>query len=285
MNNRSPFIVSADWLQEHLYDPGLSVIDASWYLPAQKRDARAEYDAAHIPGAIFFDQDLVVEPDSDLPHTLPSPIHFEQHASAMGITVHDTIVVYDGPGYFSAPRVWWMFRTMGAKRVYVLDGGLDNWRAQDRPLTAELTKTAGAAFLPAFDASRVVGFDEMQTIVASASIQIADARGPGRFTGSEAEPRQGMRSGHMPGARNVHYATLSQDGYLKDLDGLRQTLADAGIDPTQPTVASCGSGVTACVIALALESLGNEHVKIYDGSWSQWGARDDTAIVTGGADG
>lgn len=280
MSEKSPYTVSADWLQTHLNDPGMSVVDASWYLPAMGRNARAEYDAGHIPRAVFFDQDAVVDPDSPLPHTLPSPTVFEQHASAMGITVHDTIVVYDGPGFFSAPRVWWLFRIMGAKNVFVLDGGIDGWKAEGRFVTDKPTKTAASAFIPDFRADAVASFTEMQAIVEGGTMQIADARGPGRFNGTEPEPREGMRSGHMPGARNVHYATLAENGLFKDVNALRETLVAAGIDPEKPVVTSCGSGVTAAVITLALASLGNENTKLYDGSWAQWGSRADTPVET-----
>ena len=285
MADKSPFVVSPDWLEQHLHDPGLSIVDASWYLPDQKRDARAEYDAAHIPGAVFFDQDAVVDPDSELPHALPSPTEFERHVSAMGIARDDTIIVYDGPGMFTAPRVWWMFRVMGADKVFVLDGGFDNWKADGRPVTDKPTKIAGTAFVPKFDAGRVASLDAVRQIVAGDGAQVADARGPGRFTGAEPEPRAGMRSGHMPGARNVHYVALSENGYLKDLDGLRATLAEAGIDPDKPVVTTCGSGVTAAVINLALASLGAPEHRLYDGSWSEWGGRADTPVETGPADG
>lgn len=283
MADKSRFVVSPDWLEAHLHDPGLTVLDASWYLPDQNRNARAEYDAAHIPGAVFFDQDAVVDPASSLPHTLPSPLEFERHASAMGISRSDTIIVYDGPGMFTAPRVWWMFRVMGAENVFVLDGGFDNWKAAGRPVTHAPTPIAGTAFVPHVDATAVVTLDAMTKIVAEASAQIADARGPGRFAGDEPEPRQGMRSGHMPGARNVPFGTLSENGYLKDLDGLRAALADAGIDLDAPVVTTCGSGVTAAVINLALASLGVGDSRLYDGSWAEWGGRDDTAVVTGPA--
>ncbi|MBO6636587.1 MAG: 3-mercaptopyruvate sulfurtransferase [Roseitalea sp.] len=285
MADKSPFIVSPDWLETHLNDPGLSIVDGSWYLPAQNRDARAEYDAAHVPGAIFFDQDVVVDPDSSLPHTLPSPTEFERHASAMGIARDDTIIIYDGPGMFTAPRVWWMFRVMGAGKAFVLDGGFDNWKADGRPVTDAPTRTAGTAFVPHFDAGHLVSFDTMRAIVADGSVQIADARGGGRFTGEEPEPRDGMRAGHMPGARNLPFGALSEDGYLKDLDGLRAALADAGIDPARPVVTSCGSGVTAAVINLALASVGAQDHRLYDGSWSEWGSKSDTPVVTGPADG
>ncbi len=233
MSEKSPFVVSPEWLVKHLKDPGLSIVDASWYLPAQNRDPRAEYNAAHIPGAVFFDQDAVVDPDSDLPHTLPSPRVFEQHVSAMGIARDDTIVVYDALGMFTAPRVWWMFRVMGADKVFLLDGGFDNWKKDGHIVTDRPTKIASTAFLPKFDAAKVASFADMRKIVEDHSAQIADARSAGRFTGAEAEPRAGMRSGHMPGARNAPTFTFSDDGYLKDLDGLRDALEDAGIDPAK----------------------------------------------------
>ncbi len=284
MNEKSRFVVSADWLQERLGSPGLCIIDGSWYLPQQGRDAKAEYDAAHIPGAVLFEQDLVVEPDSALPHTLPRPRHFAQFASSMGIAVDDTIVVYDGPGFFSAPRVWWMFRVMGAQKVFLLDGGFDNWKREGRPVTAEPTKIAGSYFEPRFDADRVASFEDMVKIVADGSMQVADARPAGRFTGADPEPRAGMRSGHMPGARNVPAVSLSKDGKLLPLNELREKFEEAGVDLTKPVVTSCGSGVTAAVITLALESLGHSDNKLYDGSWSEWGGRDDTRVITGPAD-
>lgn len=285
MADRSPFVVSPDWLEAHLDDPGPIVVDASWYLPDQNRNARAEYDAAHIPGAIFFDQDKVVDPESALPHALPSPAIFERHAGAMGIARNDTIVVYDGPGMFTAPRVWWMFRTMGAPNAFVLDGGFDNWRAAGRPVTDAPTRVAEATFTARPDMGAVVWLDGMRRLVEDGTAQIADARGPGRFTGAEPEPRAGMRSGHMPGARNLHYAALSDKGRLKDLEGLLVALAEAGIDPDKPVVTTCGSGVTAAVINLALASVGAHDHRLYDGSWSEWGARADTQVATGPADG
>jgi len=279
MSDKSPFVVSADWLQERLGSPGLSIVDGSWYFPG--RDARAEYEAAHIPGAVFFDQDLVVEPDSDLPHTLPDPLAFERHVSSMGITKDDTIVVYDGPGLMSAPRVWWLFRVMGAKKVFVLDGGFERWRSEGRPVTSEQTKIAPTAFVSEFDARRVVPFEEMRRIVEGGEAQIADARSAGRFAGTEPEPRAGLRGGHMPGAVSVPSSTLSENGQLLPLDRLREKLESAGLDLSKPVVTSCGSGVTAAVITLALESLGHEDNRLYDGSWSEWGRHKDTPVVTG----
>lgn len=280
MQDKRRFIVSADWLEKRLGEPGLTIIDASWYLPAQKRDAEAEYDAAHIPGAVFFDHELVSDPDSKLPHTLPEPLTFERHASSMGVTRKDTIVIYDGPGFFTAPRAWWMFRVMGAEDVFVLDGGFDNWKAEGRPVTSEPTRTASAVFDPKFREDAVVGFDEMMSIVGQRSAQIADARSQGRFTGTEPEPREGMRSGHMPGAVSLPVMSLSENGRLLDDDALHARFRDAGLDPEKPVVATCGSGITAAAIVLALAETGHDSARLYDGSWSEWGSRDDTPVET-----
>lgn len=280
MSEKSPFVVSRDWLEERLHAPGLSIVDGSWYFPP--RDARDEHDAAHIPGAVFFDQDEVVDPDSDLPHALPDALTFERHVSAMGISEDDTIVVYDGPGMFSAPRVWWLFRVMGAKHVFVLDGGFDRWKQEGRPVTAEPTRIAPCVFKARLDKARVARLADMRRIVSDGESQIADARPPGRFSGTEPEPRAGMRSGHMPGAKNVPTATLSRDGELLPPAELKSVLENAGLDLGKPVVTSCGSGVTAAVITLALESVGHEDNRLYDGSWSEWGGRDDTPVETDG---
>jgi thiosulfate/3-mercaptopyruvate sulfurtransferase len=277
----SPFVVDFDWLESRIGKPGVSIVDASWYLPAQNRDAKAEYDAAHIPGAVFFDQDLVVEPDAQLPHTLPSAEIFGQFASSMGISADDTIVVYDGPGMFSAPRVWWMFRIMGARDVYVLDGGFDRWKAEGRPVTNDPTKIAPSFFEAKLDKARVASFDEMREIVAGRSSQIADARPAGRFAGTDPEPRAGMRSGHKPGASKVPASSLSRDGKMLPIKELQELFDKKGIDLRRPVVTSCGSGVTAAVITLALESVGHRDNKLYDGSWTEWGGRSDTPVETG----
>jgi thiosulfate/3-mercaptopyruvate sulfurtransferase len=281
MPETSPFVVDADWLEQRLGTPGLSIIDASWYLPAQKRNAKAEYDAAHIPGAIFFDQDVVVDPDSPLPHTLPRPEIFAQHVGSMGISADDTIVVYDGPGMFSAPRVWWMFRVMGVFQVYVLDGGFDGWKTEGRPVTAERTKIAPCVFFANFDEERVADLADLRRIVKTGESQIADARPAGRFQGVEPEPRAGVRSGHMPGAKSVPALTLSENGKLLPVNRLKEVFEDAGIDLSKPVVTSCGSGITAAAITLALESVGHTDNKLYDGSWTEWGGRSDTPVETG----
>lgn len=277
----SPFVVSADWLQERLGQPGLSILDGSWYLPAHGRDARAEYEKAHIPGAVFFDHDEVVAPEASLPHMLPAPGLFAQFMSSMGVDEKDTIIVYDGPGYFSAPRLWWVLRLMGARSVFILDGGIDRWQAQGRPVTDVITKIAPCYFDVACDQTRVASLEDMQRIVADHQVQIADARPAGRFSGVEPEPRPGMRSGHMPGARNVPASSLSRNGSLLPVEELRMVLEKAGIDLSKPVVTSCGSGVTAAVISLALASVGHTDNRLYDGSWAEWGGRADTPVVTG----
>ena len=278
-DQKSRFVVSADWVEKNLGAPGFRVVDASWYLPAQNRNE--EYAAGHIPGAVFFDQDVIADHSTNLPHTIPSTDVFAQAASKFGISEKDTIVVYDGPGFFSAPRVWWLFRLFGAGDVYVLDGGLDGWKRDDRPLTSELSEPAPAVFNARFDASKVTTLDAMKSLVAEGGTQIADARGPGRFQGTEPEPRAGIRSGHMPGARNVPAATLSENGRFKTLPELRRTLEAAGIDLSRPVVTSCGSGITAAVVTLALASLGHGDNTLYDGSWTEWGGRADTPVVSG----
>lgn len=281
MAEDSPFTVDADWLEQRLGQPGLSIVDASWYLPAQKRDARGEYDAAHIPGAVFLDQDAVSDQDSPLPHTLASPRDFAQYVGTMGISADDTIVVYDGPGFFSAPRAWWMFRVMGVFQTYILDGGFDRWKTEGHPVTTEPTKIAPGIFHADFDASRVASLEDMRRVVGSGESQIADARSPGRFAGAEPEPRAGVRPGHMPGAHNLPYNVLSENGVLLPKPKLREIVEQAGIDLSKSVVTSCGSGVTAAVITLALETLGHTDNRLYDGSWTEWGGLLDTPVETG----
>jgi len=278
---KSRFVVSADWLQAELDKPDLRVLDASFYLPAQKRDADAEYAAGHIPGAIRFDQDKIADHSVPLPHTIPSPELFAAEVGKLGIGETDRIVVYDGIGMFASPRVWWLFRVMGARNVYVLDGGLDGWKSEGRPLETTVPRYEPTVFKPSYDASKVVTLDAMRGIVASGALQIADARSAGRFAALEPEPRAGMRSGHMPGARNLPSGVFAAQGRFKSLPELKQTIEDAGIDLSKPVVTSCGSGITAAIITLALESLGHTDNKLYDGSWSEWGGREDTPVVTG----
>lgn len=281
MSETSRFVVSSEWLQNALGSPDLRVVDASFYLPAQNRNADAEYAAGHIPGAVRFDHDKIADHSTGLPHMVPSPEFFAEAVGRMGIRETDRIVVYDGPGIFSAPRGWWLFRIMGAKNVFVLDGGLDGWKAEGRPVETAAPSPAAVTFMPEFRVDKVIDFQTMLEIVGDSSRQIADARSAGRFAGTEPEPRAGMRSGHMPGARSLPSGTFSVNGKLRSLPELRQAIEDAGIDFGQPVVTSCGSGITAAIITLALESLGHEDNALYDGSWTEWGSRQDTPIVTG----
>jgi thiosulfate/3-mercaptopyruvate sulfurtransferase len=281
---KSRFVVSADWLQGELGKPDLRVLDASFYLPAQNRDADAEYASGHIPGAIRFDQDKIADHSTGLPHTIPSPDYFADEAGKLGISETDRIVVYDGIGMFASPRVWWLFRVMGAKNVFVLDGGLDGWKAEGRPLETDVPNYKPTTFTTNYDAGRVVSLETMRDIVSSGALQIADARSAGRFAATEPEPRAGMRSGHMPGARSLPSGVFANQGRFKSLPELKQTIESAGIDLSKPVVTSCGSGITAAIITLALESIGHTDNKLYDGSWSEWGSRDDTPVVTGPPD-
>ncbi|OCJ03677.1 3-mercaptopyruvate sulfurtransferase [Rhizobium sp. AC44/96] len=278
---KSRFVVSADWLQAELGKPDLRVLDASFYLPAQKRDADAEYTAGHIPGAIRFDQDKIADHSVPLPHTIPTPEQFAAEVGKLGIGENDRIVVYDGIGLFASPRVWWLFRVMGAKNVFVLDGGLDGWKAEGRPLGTIVQRYEPKTFTPAYDDKRVVKLEAMKAIVSGGTLQIADARSAGRFAATEPEPRAGMRSGHMPGARSLPSGVFANQGRFKSLPELKQTIESAGINLSKPVVTSCGSGITAAIITLALESLGHADNKLYDGSWSEWGSREDTPVVTG----
>ena len=277
----SLFLVSTDWLADRMGDPDVSVVDGSWYLPAMERDAAEEFDRAHVPGAVFFDLDTISDTASDLPHMLPAPEAFAAAVGAMGISDRDTIVVYDGPGLFSAPRVWWMFRVMGAAKVVILDGGLSKWIDDRMPIESGTGPIKPETFEPRFDASRVVGFDEMTRLVGSGEAVVADARPAGRYSGRDPEPREGMRSGHMPGAVNLPFDALQRDGRLKPATELRALFDGAGIGERTPVVTTCGSGVTAATVALALETVGNTNHRLYDGSWSEWGARHDTPVETG----
>ena len=279
--SQNPFLISPDELAGHLGKPGLSVVDASWYLPAQKRLAEPEFETAHIPGAVFFDQDAIVDPASSLPHTLPAAADFGAAVGRLGIRETDTIVVYDGMGLFSAPRVWWMFRAYGAKDVRILDGGFPAWQAGNHPVETGKVSPEPVTFEASFDADAVATLDEMRQVVDDGALQVVDARPADRFAGDAAEPRPGVRAGHMPGARNLPFLQLAENGRLKSPEELRAAFAAAGVDPDAPVVTSCGSGVTAAVLNLALETLGSRQHRLYDGSWTEWGGATDTPVVIG----
>jgi thiosulfate/3-mercaptopyruvate sulfurtransferase len=283
MVDPAKWIVETSWLQERLGAPDLVLLDGSMHLPTSGRNARQEYASAHIPGAYFFDIDEVADKTSPLPHMLPSTTQFASQVKAMGIGDGSRIVVYDSEGLYSAARVWWMFRAMGHDDVAVLNGGLKKWKAEGRPVTDEPSpRRQPSHFTPRANAALVRDAGDVKTLIGHATTQIVDARAAQRFTGSVPEPRAGLRSGHIPTSRNVPFtALLNADGTLKSGPELRRVFTEAGVDIDQPVVASCGSGVTAGVIAFALAQLGRPDTAVYDGSWTEWGGRADLPIESG----
>lgn len=277
-------LVSTEWLARHLNDPDLRVIDASWYLPAMGRDGRAEYEAAHIPGARFFDIDEICDSRSDLPHMAPPPEKFVSRMRAMGIGDGHQVVVYDGHGIFSAPRVWWTFRLMGKTDVAVLDGGFPKWQAEGRPVE-DMPPVMRDRHMTV---SRQAGLVKDVTQVAAASKlgdhAIVDARPRGRFTGKDDEPRPGLRKGHIPGSKNLPWSeVINADGTMKSPEELRALFTDAGVDLAKPVITTCGSGATAAVLSLALERMGLRNHSLYDGAWAEWGMFNDLKVATGDA--
>lgn len=277
-------IVSTDWLARHLAAPDVRILDGSLPAPGLPGNMRANYEAAHIPGAQFFDIDEISDARSDLPHMAPPPEKFVSRVRAMGIGDGHRVVVYDQAGLFSAARVWWMFRLMGHQDVAVLDGGLPKWLAEGRPTEDLEPPKRDRHFTARRDASLVRDVTQVAAAVKLGQEQIVDARSAARFAGEAPEPRKGLRSGHMPGAKNVPYtALLNEDGTMKDPAALEAAFREAGVDLDRPIVTTCGSGVTACVLALALERIGKRRWSVYDGSWTEWGAYPDLAVETGPA--
>jgi thiosulfate/3-mercaptopyruvate sulfurtransferase len=275
-------LVSTDWLGKHLRDPDLRVLDASWYLPAAGRDARAEYAAAHVPGARFFDIDEISDQRSSLPHMAPPPEKFISRMRAMGVGDGHQVVIYDGAGIFSAARVWWTFRLMGKMDVAVLDGGFPKWQAEGReiedmpPIVRDRHMTISRQNHLVRDVTQVAHAAKL------GEAEILDARAAARFRGEAPEPRPGLRSGHIPGSKNLPFGeVLHPDGTMKSPAELRRVFEAVGVDLAKPAITTCGSGVTAAVLSLALERIGHRNHALYDGSWAEWGMYDDLRVETG----
>jgi thiosulfate/3-mercaptopyruvate sulfurtransferase len=278
-------LVTTDWLATHLDDPKVKIVDATFKLPGVLPLPKDDYLAAHIPGAVFFDVDAVSDHSNPLPHMFPTAEQFGRDVGALGIGNGDTVVLYDSGGWVAAPRVWWMFLCYGHRDVRIVDGGLKKWRAEGRSAESGEVKAKPTAFKAGYDARRVRSIQQMIANVESRAEQVIDARAGERFEGRGVEPRPGLRSGHIPGARSLPYGNLfdATTGAMKPLDELRKAFVGAGVDMARPIVTSCGSGVSAAVLTLALYRLGVENTALYDGSWAEWGAPDGPPVATGPA--
>jgi thiosulfate/3-mercaptopyruvate sulfurtransferase len=284
MTEPFPTLVPTAWLADRVGRPGIRIVDASWHLPSSRRDAASEFVAGHIPGAVFFDLEASSEPMSPLPHMLPSAEAFAERMSALGLSDADDIIVYDSSGKnLSAPRAWWMFRAFGHPRVAVLDGGFGKWQREGRPIERGVVSPPRGRFSARLDRSVVRDLDAVRANLGRGDEQIVDMRSAARFAGAEPEPRPGLRGGHIPGSLNVPFDTLVHpDGTALSEAELHHHLDMAGVDLSRPVVATCGSGVSACALALSLHRLGHDRVAVYDGSWAEWGARTDVPVEISG---
>ena len=280
--NDTQAVVSTQWLDTHVEDANLKLIDASWYLPNMQRNAYAEYSASHIPGALFFDIDKICDETSDLPHMAPSVKTFTACLGAMGISDSHQVVVYDGAGLFSAARVWWLFKVMGLDNVAVLNGGLPKWCAEGRRIDNSITQAERSQTIKCSQRLMMRDVTQVAEAARSKNYEIIDARAPGRFLGIDPEPRVGLRSGHIPGSKNVFFKTLLEDDHtMKSPDDLRATFITAGVDMSKPVITSCGSGITAAILNLALAQTGKSDHFLYDGSWAEWGMSHSLPVETG----
>jgi len=284
MTDQQDPLVSTQWLEDHLTAPDVRIVDGSWHLPTDNRDATAEYKQAHIPGAVFFDIDVICDTASPLPHMMPHPTAFATWMRKMGLGDGSRIVVYDTTGLFSAPRVWWMLRVMGHEDVVVLDGGLPKWVAEGRAIEDLPPMPRERHFTTRFDSNLIRDQKQVAAALASGKVQVVDARPAARFRGDIGEPRPGVRAGHIPGSKSTPWLTLLDDkGALLPAAELAAKFKAAGVDTDRPIITSCGSGVSAAVLALALARLGHGRTPVYDGSWAEWGSRDDLPLATGAA--
>lgn len=262
-------------------NPAVTFIDGSWYLPAQKRNGAEEYQAHRIPGSIFFDIDVIAKTNTRLPHMLPDPETFGHTVGSMGISSENLNIVYDGPGMFSAARVWWTLKVMGAKHVKILEGGFDDWRGNDLPVeTGPPRGLAPAIFDVNYNGKMVAAFSTVEANMKSKEAKVIDARPYERFIGKTPEPRKGMRSGHIPGSHSLPVSRIVKDGKLADINTLERYFRDIGIDADTPVITTCGSGVTAAILTLALTEAGRDNTKLYDGSWAQWGLPGGPEVAT-----
>lgn len=284
--SKSKNLVSTEWLSQHLHDDNVMVIDGSWYLPQQNRDAIAEYTAGHIPGAVFFDLDGHSDKTSDLPHMMPSAEGFAAAVSGLGISNSDHIVVYDGLGFMSAPRIWWMFKAFGHDKVSVLNGGMPAWHKLGGAVDNGQPEALATQYQAALSGKYVADRQDIQNFVEFGDRQIVDARSAERFAGRAPEPRKGLRSGHMTGAKNLPFQKLvGESGFFESASQLQIAFEDAGLDLSRPIVTSCGSGVTAAILTLGLEEIGHQDNKLYDGSWAEWGSHSETSdMIVGQSD-
>ncbi|RPG04171.1 MAG: 3-mercaptopyruvate sulfurtransferase [Rhodospirillaceae bacterium TMED63] len=282
MTDSIPTLVETEWLAENLDNSDIRIVDATWYLPTVERDGIENYDAGHIPGAVFWDIDAIADPQSSLPHMMPDETTFQGYMKMLGIGSDHHVIVYDNMKLMTAPRVWWTLRVFGHERVSLLNGGQNKWSAEDRPLTTDAPEIPETTFRAIFNSSMIRSVDDVWANLRTSDEQILDARGAGRFDGIDPEPRPECRSGHIPGSQNLPFNELidPQMGTVLPIKDLASRIQAAGIDDARPVVTTCGSGITACVLALGLHLTGRHDVAVYDGSWTEWGGREDTPVAS-----
>lgn len=282
MTDSIPTLVETEWLAENLDNSDIRIVDATWYLPTVEREGIDNYIAGHIPGAVFWDIDAIADPQSSLPHMMPDETTFQEHMKMLGIGGDHHVIVYDNMKMMTAPRVWWTLRIFGHERVSLLNGGQNKWSAEDRPLTTDAPEIPETTFRAIFNSSMIRSVDDVWANLRTSDEQILDARGAGRFDGIDPEPRPECRSGHIPGSQNLPFNELidPQMGTVLPIKDLASRIQAAGIDDARPVVTTCGSGITACVLALGLHLTGRHDVAVYDGSWTEWGGREDTPVAS-----